>query len=320
MNDPLVSIVIPAFNSARTLRSSVESAISQTEQNFEIIIVDDGSNDDTLTVGEAIAAQDPRVRVISQTNAGASAARNTGIMAACGKYVALLDADDLWLPHKLESQLAVLNSGSGGNAGWCGVYYVDDDLNVLDFRPCLDSDDMFLDILRFRNQSQWMSTLILERKIFDEVGFFDTDLAMIEDWEFMLRLSKHCDLKNIEAPLTLYRVYEGNRSKAWGMHIEPGLIILKRVFDDTSLPAYIKQKRAAIYSAFYTTLSGGAFSARDPGGAFKWGVKAVLTHPRALVHIAALPFRRFKKASSRQGVAPEHQIMVKKMQDRNAQN
>ncbi len=318
MNDPLVSIIIPAFNSAKTLAASVESTLGQTEQDFEIIIVNDGSKDDTITVAESISVREPRVRVISQPNAGASAARNTGIRAAAGKYVALLDADDLWLPHKLETQLAILNAGRDGNAGWCGVYYVDNDLNVLNIRPCFDSKDIFLDILRFRNQSQWMSTLILERKVFDEVGFFDTDLAMIEDWEFMLRISKHCDLKNIEAPLTLYREYPGNRSKDWGEHIKPGLTILDRVFNDPTRPAHIDQQRASIYSAFYAMLSGGAYASRDLIAALKWGVKAILTHPGALAYIVALPFRRFKRNSSRRDVTPEHQIMIDKMKVKNS--
>jgi len=104
---PLVSVIMPTFNSARTLRDSAQSVLDQSERSCELIIIDDGSTDDTAEVARGLADGDSRVRFLSRTKRGGpAAARNTGIAAARGRYLAFCDADDLWLHSKLEQQLA----------------------------------------------------------------------------------------------------------------------------------------------------------------------------------------------------------------------
>src|SRR5215203_2614836 len=105
---PLVSAVVPAYNASRTVVEAVNSVLTQTVRDLEVIVVDDGSRDDTADVVRSI--DDPRVSLITKQNEGASSARNAGIRAARGRYVAFLDADDLWLRSKLERQLDVLES------------------------------------------------------------------------------------------------------------------------------------------------------------------------------------------------------------------
>ncbi len=122
MNSPLVSVVIPAYNAAQTLKATVQSVFEQTVQDFEIVIVDDGSKDDTLKVAQSIADSDSRVKVISQPNGGAAAARNTAVRATTGKYLALLDADDLWVAHKLERQIEFLEKNPSVQAVQCGAH------------------------------------------------------------------------------------------------------------------------------------------------------------------------------------------------------
>jgi glycosyltransferase involved in cell wall biosynthesis len=316
MNKPLFSVVIPAYNAAKTIEAAAQSVFEQTIRDFEIVVVDDGSKDDTLAVAETIAASDSRVRVISQPNGGAAAARNAGIKAAIGKYVAFLDADDLWLAHKLERQLAVLDSEEDVNAVRCGAYYVNNDLEVLSARPCFESDDVLLEILLFQNQSPWMSTLVVERGVFAKIGGFDTKLYMIEDWELAIRLARHCNLKSVEEPLALYRQFPGNRSKDWSSHIESGRIVLERLFKDPTLPIRIKQRRRLIYSAFNTMLSGGAFHGGDYIESLKWGLKAFLKHPAALRYMVSLPLRKLRRNSSRQSVPPEYEASVRKFLNR----
>src|SRR5262249_39213835 len=107
---PLVSVVLPAYNAERTIAASLASIAAQTVTELEVIVVDDGSTDDTIRVAKSTDRGD--LRVISQANAGHAAARNTGVSAARGRYVAFLDADDLWLPEKLERQMDEIRRNS----------------------------------------------------------------------------------------------------------------------------------------------------------------------------------------------------------------
>lgn len=310
MNAPLISVVIPAYNAARTLNATVLSVFEQSVQDFEIIIVDDGSKDNTVEIAEAIG--DSRVQVIRQTNGGASAARNTGIKAARGEYVAFLDADDLWMPHKLERQLEVLTNEKDITAVQSGVYYVNNDLEIISVGRCFESKDVLLETLFFQNLPGLMSTLIVKRDQFDSIGVFDTKLVILEDWELAIRLSRYCNLKSIEEPLALYRQFPGNRSRDLSIHIEPGFIVLGRLFEDPTLPIHIKKQEKQIYAAFYTMLCGGAYKVGNYAESLKWGAKAIITHPSALGYIASLPIRKLQRNSSHQNVPPEYKSAVAK--------
>src|SRR5262245_28337071 len=109
---PLVSVVIPAYNAEAYIATSLRSVTAQTYRNLEIIVVDDGSRDATATIVRSLAADDPRIKLQQQQNAGVAAARNRGIEASSGDLVAPLDADDLWQPSKIERQVAVMQRGS----------------------------------------------------------------------------------------------------------------------------------------------------------------------------------------------------------------
>ncbi|GAC1449293.1 MAG: glycosyltransferase [Isosphaeraceae bacterium] len=304
MADPLVSVVIPAYNCARTLPGTVASVLAQTFHDFEVMIVDDGSLDDTLVVARGI--KDSRVQVFTQPNGGASAARNTGIRAARGKYVALLDGDDLWLPHKLARQLEVLERTSGVFAVQSGAVFVNDALEVSYAFPCKPSVDALLDTLLFRNLPNTMSTLVISRHKFDEMGAFDTELEILEEWDMMIKVSRHCAPVSLEEPLSLYRVHPGNRSRDLSIHVKPGLLVLSRLFGDPTLPERIRRRRRLIYSHFYTMLAGGALRSGEWSGVVKWGMKGVLTHPACLAYFAAMPYRRLRRRLSAQSAIPAY--------------
>jgi len=104
----MISVITPAFNAAATLLDAIESFLSQSYKDWEMLIVDDGSTDDTLYVAQR-AQRDPRIHVLAQANKGVSAARNAALDGAEGRYVAFLDADDIWMPRKLEMQLAFMS-------------------------------------------------------------------------------------------------------------------------------------------------------------------------------------------------------------------
>lgn len=312
MKEPFVSVVIPAYNAAKTLKTTVKSVFEQTIQDFEIIIVDDGSKDNTLKVAREIADSDSRVKVITQPNGGAPEARNTGIKTAQGEYVALLDADDLWMPHKLERQLEFLSQHKDVNAVISGAYYVNNNLEVLSVVRCFESKDVLLETLLFQNLPATQSTIIIKRKIFDEIGLFDTGLVILEDWELLIRLARFGNLKTIEEPLSLYRIYPGNRSRNLDIHIKPGYKVLERLFSDPHLPLYIKKRKRLIYATFYQMLCGSAFTGGRFGQFFKWGAKALFTHPLTFSYMASLPLRKLQRSFSRLTVPPEFNLVTKK--------
>jgi glycosyltransferase involved in cell wall biosynthesis len=297
----MVSAVIPAYNASRTVAGSVRSVLGQTFGDLELIVVDDGSEDSTPDVVATL--DDPRLRIIRQPNSGASAARNAGIASARGQVVAFLDADDLWLPHKLESQLRYLEARPGRKAVQAGAFFVDDRLRVLSARPCAPWKDPLLDVLLFRNLPAFPSTLVASRDELERIGGFDTSLTILEDWNVAIELTRNGSLGSIAEPLVLYRVHPGNRSLDLGIHVSPGHLVLERLFRDPELPPRIRARRRQIYARFYTMLAGGAFRNRQGREWVRWTTRALRTHPGAAGYMVELPFRRLKRLLSRRDPA-----------------
>ena len=295
MTRPAASVVIPAYNAERTLLASMRSVLAQTMGDLELAVVDDGSDDQTAEVARSIP--DPRVRVLSQPNAGAAAARNTGIRAARGKYVAFLDSDDLWLADKLERQLNVFEHNPDVIAVQTSVYFVDPALRMLSVERCRPAPNVLLQFLHFEGLPGLMSTLVVRRAIFDEIGGgCDESLAILEDWDLAIRLARHGQVVSLPEPLVLYRQHPGNRSHDLQLHVEPGHRVLKRLFADPALPADVRSRKSRIYARFYLMLMGGALRERDWRQVVYWGARAASADPRALGYLARLPERRLRRA------------------------
>ena len=293
---PLVSVVVPAYNAARTLPATLDSILGQTVTDLEVIVVDDGSTDDTVAAAGSV--QDPRVRVLTQPNGGASSARNAGIRAAQGSWVAFVDSDDVWLPTKLERQLAFLAEHPGVRAVQTGAAFVDDDLRVRYERPCHPSRDALLETLYFDNLPSFPSTLLIDRRALDEIGPFDTRLVILEDWDMAIRAARFCDLQSIEEPLSLYRTHPGNRSLDVDIHVEPGTIVLERLFADPDLPERVRARRRSVYARLYLMLAGGSLRVGRRRACARWAARAIWMDPRTVRYVAELPVRRLRRWAS----------------------
>lgn len=181
MNPPRISVIIPAYNAADTLGAAINSVLAQTAAAQEIIVVDDGSKDETATIAAGFGGA---VRVIRQANGVPAAARNRAAKEASGDWFALLDADDSWLPQKLERQIAVLAQGNfdpkiGALHSFSG-----------DARGDLDREPIDFNRLWQRNRVA-TTTVLIRREAFEEAGGFDEDRALIgvEDYNLWLRLA-----------------------------------------------------------------------------------------------------------------------------------
>lgn len=183
----IVSVVTPTYNRARFLPGAVASVLAQTYADFELIVVDDGSVDDTRKVLEPLM-DDPRVRYFYQENQGQSYARNQAIEQATGDFIAFLDSDDLWDPSKLETQLAILEANPD-------VDIVHGDEAMIDEYGRVSSLDNMRrysgSITRYllADNSVSITTALVRRRCFDEMGGFDTSVGVADDYELWLRFS-----------------------------------------------------------------------------------------------------------------------------------
>jgi glycosyltransferase involved in cell wall biosynthesis len=203
-DSPLISVVIPAYNAAAFLPQTLSHVLDQTHRLLECIVVDDGSTDSTPDV--VAAMRDPRVRYVRQENRGVAAARNAGVSAALGQLVALLDADDLWLPRKLEVELAALRAVSSA-AFAVTPYVICDDravvhgvVKVKDVAAALHSW-----LMLEGNGLALSSTALAHRSVFECCGGFDEALSTSADLDWAVRVGRHHQLVTAREPLVLYR-------------------------------------------------------------------------------------------------------------------
>lgn len=229
---PKVSIVIPAYNSLKFLPETMESVFKQTFKDFEVLVVNDGSSDDTEHWVSQIA--DPRVKLITQENQGLSGARNTGIAHASGEYIAFLDADDLWEPTKLEKQVLCLEENSEIGLVYTWVALIDENGNFTGrvFKNYAENDVWHK--LIEHNIVESGSVAMVRRQCFDTCGVFDRNLrSFVEDWDMWLRIASRYPFKVMKEPLVYYRQHSTSASKNWEAMARSFEIVIEKAFSAT---------------------------------------------------------------------------------------
>lgn len=209
--DPLVSIIIPAYNAEKYIKTTINSALKQTYQNIEIIVIDDGSTDKTKNIIQSI--QDPRIIYIHQENQGQSAARNAGIKIAKGEYVALLDSDDLFLPQKIEKQVNFLEIHPDCGVCYCKIYnFFDDRPDKLFYNPVPNYSGFIFDKL-LKHSVVNPLTAVLRKEHLERYGGFKDDWRRCDEQYLWLKLAfnkvKFCYLDEV---LAYYRVSKNSLS------------------------------------------------------------------------------------------------------------
>lgn len=238
MNE-LVSVVVPCYNQAKYLPEALQSILSQTYQNWECIIVNDGSPDETDSVAAEWCAKDERFKYLYQENGKLPKARNSGIQKANGKYILTLDADDKFEPTFIEKALGVLISDDsvGLVCSW-GYRFMGDEKGEL-FTPGGGSIKEFL----FCNAAN-MGSLLFRKECWAQVGGYDEKMKLgYEDWEFYIRVCKQgWNMKVLQEPLFFYRQHAiSMRTHAVNNH-------------DTEIKKYIYHKHEALYKKYYEDL------------------------------------------------------------------
>lgn len=191
MGDLAVSVVMPAYNAASFISQTVESVLNQSFVDFELLIIDDGSTDNTLEIAYQYANSDRRIRVFSQVNRGVSATRNHGIQLAKGKFIAFLDADDLWLPAKLTAHMEHFAANPNLAVSFARVEFMSwegqptgqiSTSRLFNLKP-----EDFL----YENPTTTMSNPIARAEVFSQVGGFAEDMSYSEDLEWLFRVMCH---------------------------------------------------------------------------------------------------------------------------------
>jgi glycosyltransferase involved in cell wall biosynthesis len=249
---PLVSVIVPAYNAAKYLAQNIESVLRQTYRNFELLVVDDGSTDDTA---EVVARYGDRVIYFRKPNGGGASARNYGIARSRGEFIAPLDADDYWLPGKLERTMAVFEK-TAADVVFTACTYVDDDgRRLFDYFPRFRKHHLYNDLL-LRNFIP-NGTVLMRRKIVESIGGYDERIFIPNDWDLWLRLAEVCRIEYLPEPLTCYRRAASSISlDVERQHREQLMVVDKVERRNRLLPkeALTRARASLYYKLGYSTL------------------------------------------------------------------
>jgi len=281
----LVSVIIPTYNREDLVCEAIQSVLEQTYRNFEIIVVDDGSTDDTK---QALIPYKDRITYIYQENQGGAAARNTGIKAAKGKYIAFLDSDDLWFPQKLERQVEILDNHDDFALVYTNIVYID---NAGRFNAPGYSSRMFLSGYLFKETllrkvaCGHPPTWLIRKTCFEEIGGFDPEFRTSHDRDMIVRIAREYEIYGIKDPLTMVRRhdFERLRGSSFAEQIEHYWFkFLDKLFDETDGELISEKIKRKLTAGYYFLAGRHYLKELDPFAARKRFLLSISNYPLRL--------------------------------------
>jgi glycosyltransferase involved in cell wall biosynthesis len=262
---PKVSVVIPTYNRAHFLPETIQSVLAQSFQDFEIIVVDDGSVDSTKEVVDSF--QDRRISYIYQENQGGSAARNTGIKASSGEYIVPLDSDDILLKDAIEKGVQTLDSHPEAAFSYGHAHLIDERgqvFSILKQRQKLSYVGKSVDkIEEFLILGDYVPgcTIMIRRKCLFDVGLFDPTFPGSQDYELVVRLTRKYPIAYIAEPLAKYRIHPGRLSanRELDEREKTDSRILEGIFSDAELSPLLSSQRSRAYFYLYLRMAERAY-------------------------------------------------------------
>jgi glycosyltransferase involved in cell wall biosynthesis len=297
---PEVSVIIPAYNSARYLQEAVDSVLAQTFDDFEVLVIDDGSTDDTEAVMRRYGAP---VRYIRQRNGGVASARNRGIQEASGRYIAFLDADDTWYANKLGRQLAALEQHPDARFCYSAFTVVDSQMRELFVRRSDRRGSAVEDLLTRGNVVGSICTVLADRSLFAAAGGFDPALSQCADWDMWVRLAVHTEFLYIDEPLVTYRHHGDMMSRDPALLESDSVRVLDKAFAMSSVAGVQRVRRSAAFGRNYMVLAGTYFQQRRYSDFLRCAARALILDIKQFGYLAAFPARRLSRL--RAGHSPE---------------
>ena len=303
---PLVSTIIPTFNRRGIVTRAIESALTQTYKDQEIIVVDDGSTDGTCE--HLQATYGAKIRVLTQKNAGVSAARNAGMRASTGSLIALLDSDDEWEPTKLVKQVAFLRDHSDFGMILTDVRRVDGAGQTIDIfrrREVIRQDgDVFADVLV--NPSLVPASAVFRRAVFEQTGGFDESLNTAEDIDFHLRVAADFKIGVLEESLTI-AARSGDGLSSVGSSDSDYVRVVERVIREHSKRIPQDVRNIAFFQTYLRNARSSFLSGRlVEGGRYLWKAACkvrTLSGTVLLIRVAITGLRSLAVAAKRKLIA-----------------
>lgn len=213
MSEPLFSVVMPCYNCEATLAAAVLSVMAQTCGDFELLLIDDGSSDSTLTLAQMFARMDPRVRVLTQPNAGVAATRNRGVREARGSLVAFLDADDWWASRKLAAHRDLHTQKADLDASFARIRFIPEDPDLAHTESTVPAERLSVMQVLGENSVCTMSNVVVRRDCFLRTNGFREHMSFAEDQEWLARIiADGAQVLGLDRMLVFYRTSEGGLS------------------------------------------------------------------------------------------------------------
>lgn len=291
MSTPLVSVIIPAYNSAKYITDTINSVLQQSIADFEIIVVDDGSTDHLKEVLTPFIAKN-QIKYIPQANQGVSVARNQGYKSSQGNYIAFLDADDVWLPDNLEAKLNKFKSGDFG--------LVHADAFVIDERSCPleqtlagKEGNLLEDMLAWNGtQVPGPSSILVKREVMDSVGLFDDRLSTSADQDFFIRVAVQYKIGRVDKPTWMYRIHGNNMHKNITRMEHDVLLVFEKASNARLFHSASFERRC--FSKMYLILAASwAGDGRNLKRGFYFLLKAILKRPGVIMNVTTRIFNKW---------------------------
>jgi glycosyltransferase involved in cell wall biosynthesis len=249
MNGPsaLISVIIPCYNAQAYLAEAIDSALNQSHTHIEVLVIDDGSTDNSARIAKSYK-NEVRLIYLHKENSGLSSARNLGIQRSSGPYIALLDADDRWEPHKLSRQIETFQTAPS-----CGMVFTDystfDSQGLRDTRRNVDHHTGIVEYSQLLSRSNFIypSTVLIRRSVFDVCGNFDESLRSIEDYDMWLRIAQKFEVRGVREPLTTIRIHEHNMSGNLPVMLKYETKVVKKHRQNLSWLAYNRRIAKAYF-------------------------------------------------------------------------
>ncbi|MFN0196776.1 MAG: glycosyltransferase family 2 protein [Planctomycetaceae bacterium] len=276
---PRVSVVIAAYNYGHYIAQAIQSVVDQTFTDWELIIVDDESTDNTTQIVSPFLA-DPRIRYYRQSNQGQPLTENRGIELSRGELIAFLDADDAWLPGKLEKQVPLFDNNSRVGVTYTGVRIMDEFGRVSSTSSCKKlRGDVFK--ASFHQTIPSFSSSIVRKTVFDDVGRFDKLVPFNSDYEMWLRAAMKYHFDYVDEPLLLYRTGHANMSKQRYQVRRLNIVnyVIPHILNDCGGRARLTRKEIAEGYAVLFIGMGECDMEHSQWSSLRWYVRAVFSAP-----------------------------------------
>jgi glycosyltransferase involved in cell wall biosynthesis len=227
---PKISVIIPAYNSEKTISHTIQSVLNQTFTDLELIVINDGSQDSTLEIVTQI--KDPRIKVFSYSNAGGNISRNRGLRRAVGEFVSFLDADDLWTPDKLQSQLKALQENVTAKVAYSWTDYINTNGEFILSGKRVNVNGNVYENLLLNNFLENGSNPLICRKSLITLDGFDESLSAAQDWDMWLRLASKFNFICVPSVQILYRISTNSVSCNLARQEKSCLQVLERAYNE----------------------------------------------------------------------------------------